>query len=141
MTKAFTAARFVAAFMGLLVCFCCCESGLALDLHAIEHRIVEETNQERVLMGLPPLEIDDSLIKSARGHCYWMSSTENFRHTSQPVGENIALGQETVGEVVRDWMNSPGHRANILNRNYRRIGVAAYARPGGRIYWVQQFLQ
>ena len=79
------------------------------------------------------------MVTSARGHSLWMTSTENFRHTTEPVGENIALGQQSVGEVVRDWMNSPGHRANILNRNYRRMGAAAYARPGGRIYWVQQF--
>src|SRR5882757_8040909 len=109
----------VGVLFGSLPVFGWTERCLALDLRAIEHRIVEETNQERVLMGLHPLEIDDSLVTSARGHCFWMTSTENFRHTTQPVGENIALGQESVGQVVRDWMNSPGHRANILNRNYR----------------------
>jgi uncharacterized protein YkwD len=130
----------VLVFLGVVGVLGWTEKCQALDLHAIEHRIVEETNQERVLMGLHPLKIDDSLVASARVHCYWMTSTETFRHTTQPVGENIALGQESVREVVRDWMNSPGHRANILHQGYRRIGVAAFARPGGRIYWVQQFL-
>ena len=57
------------------------------------------------------------------------------------MAENIAMGQRTSNEVLNSWMNSSGHRANILNRSYRRIGVAAYTTPQGTIYWCQQFLQ
>jgi len=52
---------------------------------------------------------------------------------------DIAMGQRSSGEVVQSWMNSSGHRANILNRGHRRIGVAAYTTSGGTTYWCQQF--
>ncbi|WP_413773861.1 CAP domain-containing protein [Paenibacillus macerans] len=50
-------------------------------------------------------------------------------------GENIAKGQRSAKEAVRDWMNSPGHKANILNPNYKLIGVGYY-----NGYWVQEFI-
>jgi uncharacterized protein YkwD len=56
------------------------------------------------------------------------------------VAENIAMGQPSVRGVINSWMTSPGHRANILNARYRRLGVAAYRTPDGTIYWCQQFL-
>jgi uncharacterized protein YkwD len=49
------------------------------------------------------------------------------------------MGQSSSREVVRDWMNSPGHRANILG-SYRRVGAAAYRSKGGAIYWCLQLL-
>jgi uncharacterized protein YkwD len=69
-----------------------------------------------------------------------MTNRQSLRHTHAAVAENLAMGQRTSREVVRDWMNSPGHRANILNRRHRRIGVAAFITPRGTIYWCQQFL-
>ena len=53
-------------------------------------------------------------------------------------GENIASGQKSASEVVNAWMNSPGHRANILNSNYSRIGSAS-VNIDGTLYWVQLF--
>lgn len=111
-----------------------------LDLISIEENIVFYTNQERERYGLAPLEIDPDLMKTARSHANWMTLTRNFSHSRIGVGENIAMGQPTSEDVVRCWMNSRGHRANILNGGYRRIGVAAYQTEGGRIYWCQQFL-
>ena len=61
-------------------------------------------------------------------------------HGRDAVAENIASGQSTPGEAIRDWMNSAGHRANILNARYTRIGAAAYRGPDGQVYWCQQFL-
>ena len=56
-------------------------------------------------------------------------------------GENLILGNfSSEKEVVQDWMNSPGHRANILNGSYKRTGVAAYRTEDGTIYWCQEFL-
>jgi uncharacterized protein YkwD len=110
-------------------------------LHPIEARIIEKTNSERARYGLPPLAVDPALVRSARKHAAWMTNNRSMTHTSAPVGENIAMGQDSSGEVVRAWMNSSGHRANILNRGYRRIGVAAYTTPEGTIFWCQQFLQ
>lgn len=110
-------------------------------LHPIEARIVERTNGQRVRHGLRPLVVDRVLLRSARRHAAWMTNNRSMVHTSQPVGENIAMGQHSSGEVVNAWMNSSGHRANILNPGYQRIGVAAYTTPEGTIFWCQQFLR
>jgi uncharacterized protein YkwD len=111
------------------------------ELHPIEARVIEKTNSERARHGLAPLVVDPALLRSARKHAAWMTNNRSMTHTSAPVGENIAMGQHSSGEVLNAWMNSSGHRANILNRNYRRIGVAAYTTPQGTIFWCQQFLQ
>ena len=110
-------------------------------LHAIEARVVERTNSQRVLHGLPPLRVDPWLLSSARRHAAWMTNSRSLTHTSQSVGENIAMGQNSSAEVINAWMNSSGHRANILNPGYTRIGVAAFTTPSGTIYWCQQFLR
>jgi uncharacterized protein YkwD len=110
-------------------------------LHPIEARIIEKTNSERARHGLSPLSVDPTLVSSARKHAAWMTNNRSMTHTSAPVGENIAMGQHSSGEVLNAWMNSSGHRANILNPGYRRIGVAAYQTPEGTIFWCQQFLQ
>jgi len=112
-----------------------------LELAQIEQNIVTYTNAERERYGLPPLEIDPDLVCSARTHCAWMTRNRSLRHTRKAVAENIAMGQRSSREAVRDWMSSSGHRANILNRSHRRIGVAAYRTEGGTIYWCQQFLR
>jgi uncharacterized protein YkwD len=111
------------------------------ELHASERLIIQHTNAERKRYGLPPLVVDEHLVKSARTHATWMTTRQTLTHTNQPVAENIAYGQESSAEAVRSWMNSAGHRANILNRGHRRIGVAAFVARNGRIYWCQQFLQ
>ena len=111
------------------------------DLHAIEARIIERTNAQRTRHGLRPLVVDHGLLRSARQHAAWMTNSRSMTHTTRPVGENIAMGQRSSVEVVDTWMNSSGHRANILNAGYTRIGVAAYATPEGTIYWCQQFLR
>lgn len=111
------------------------------DLLTIEENIVEQTNHQRRRFGLSPLHIDRRLMHSARRHTAWMARNRAMQHTGAIVAENIAAGQGSSGEVVQDWMNSPGHRANILNSGYSRIGVAAYRGPDGQIYWCQQFLR
>lgn len=111
----------------------------SVPLYPIEAQILYYTNLQRERHGLPPLKLDERLLKSARAHCQWMCRRNSLQHTTAAVAENIAWGQSSAAEVVRDWMSSPGHRANILNRSHRLIGVAAYALRGGRIYWCQQF--
>jgi uncharacterized protein YkwD len=110
-----------------------------LDLTATERGIVERTNAERVRYGLPPLEVDVELIKSARAHAIWMTTYQTLQHTREPVAENIAMGQRDTQEAVNAWMRSSGHRANILSRAHGRIGVAAYRIGEGTIFWCQQF--
>jgi uncharacterized protein YkwD len=112
-----------------------------VKLRAIEANIVSYTNQERGRYGLPPLQVDKELMQTAREHASWMTRTRNMVHTWRAVAENIAMGQPHSSDVVQAWMNSPGHRANILNPGHRRIGVAAFRTEGGTIFWCQQFQQ
>ena len=113
----------------------------SLDLHQVEQNLVHYTNLQRQRSGLPALKIDQRLLASARQHCSWMARTGSMVHTSAAVAENIAMGQANSFRAVQDWMNSPGHRANILNGSYRRIGAAAYTGKGGAVFWCVQFLQ
>jgi len=105
----------------------------------VELNIVEKTNAQRVERGLKPLRIDLALMKSARRHATWMTNNQSLVHTSAGVGENIAWNQHDSSEAVQDWMNSDGHRANILDPSYTRIGAAAYIARDGSIYWCEQF--
>ena len=109
------------------------------QLLAVEQGIVDGTNAERARFGLAPLAVDVNLMGTARQHGTWMASNQQLVHTNIGVAENIAMGQQNTQEVVRCWMNSSGHRANILNGGHRRIGVAAYRTAAGTIYWCQQF--
>jgi uncharacterized protein YkwD len=112
-----------------------------LQLHAVEMGVIENTNRQRARYGLRPLRVDFGLIHSARRHTQWMTRNRVLQHTSAGVAENIAMGQSSPTEVLNAWMNSDGHRANILNSGYTRIGVAAYHTPQGTIFWCQQFLR
>ena len=129
-----------AALLCTLATFSHAAEKVAFKLITIEQNIIDQTNAERAKHGLPALVMDSSLMRSARAHTTWMTRANTLQHTSAPVAENIAMGQRTTREAIRSWMNSPGHRANILNRSYRRIGVAAYTAPNGTAYWCQQFL-
>jgi uncharacterized protein YkwD len=112
-----------------------------LDLHPVEQAIVDRTNAQRALYGLPALQIAPSLEQTARNHAAWMTNSHNLQHSSIGVAENIAWGQRSAEEAMSSWMSSSGHRANILNQSYRWIGVAAYTATDGSCYWCQQFLQ
>jgi uncharacterized protein YkwD len=108
-------------------------------------------NQERQDRGLPPYGYDTALARAALGHAQDMMEQDYFDHTSLdgrtfgdraddagysgfPSGENIALGQRTPAEVMESWMDSQGHRQNILSSRSSEIGVGVVAR-----YWVQVF--
>ncbi|MBE3570892.1 MAG: hypothetical protein IMW92_12505 [Bacillales bacterium] len=125
------------------------------SLKAYEQQVVDLTNKERAKYGLPPLKIDPTLSKMAREKANDMAVHHYFSHTSPTygspfdmmkqygiqftaAGENIAEGQRTPAEVVNDWMNSEGHRANILNKDYTHIGVG-YVENGN--IWTQEFIQ
>lgn len=121
---------------------------------AYEQKVVELTNQERAKNGLKPLALDTALSKVAREKSRDMQSKGYFSHTSptygspfdmmkkfgityRSAGENIAMGQPTPEAVVKAWMNSEGHRANILNSGYTHIGVGHVASGN---YWTQMFI-
>ena len=104
--------------------------------------------------GLKPLQENWELSRVARYKSQDMADNRYFSHTSPTygspfqmikafglsyrfAGENIAYGQRTPQEVVNAWMNSSGHRANILHASYTQIGVGYVA--NGR-YWTQMFI-
>ncbi len=114
--------------------------------------VVALVNKERAAAGLKPLTVHTNLTKMAKTKAIDMFKHKYFNHNSpnygspfdmmdafnityRYAGENIAMGQRTAKEVVEDWMNSPGHKANILNKHYNLIGVGYY-----NGYWVQEFI-
>ena len=109
------------------------------EFYQIELNIISKTNRERERFGLSKLTIDKNLMMQARRHAKWMAKNRSLRHGRDIVAENIAMGQTSSTEAVQDWMNSPGHRSNILASKHSTIGVAAYKAADGQIYWCQQF--
>ncbi len=107
----------------------------------VEQSIVDRTNAERARFGLAPLAVDRSLEQMARSHAAWMTNSHTMQHSHMAVAENIAWGQRSPAEALSSWMNSSGHRANILNPSYHRMGAAAFTATDGTVYWCQQFLQ
>ena len=121
----------------------------------IEQQVVDLVNKERAANGLNPLSIDWQVARVAEHKSQDMLNKNYFSHTSptygspfdmlksygvtyRSAGENIAKGQRSAEEVVTAWMNSSGHRANILNASYTHIGVG-YVSNGH--YWTQLFIQ
>lgn len=117
-------------------------------------QVVDLVNTERAKEGLAPLTIDPSVEKAATVRANEIQS--KFDHTRpngssfssalkeqgvnySGAGENIAWGQKTPEEVVTAWMNSAGHRANIMNKSYTHIGVGNTQNGSGTQYWVQLF--
>lgn len=124
------------------------------SVSAYEKKVVELTNAERAKQGLAPLTLDTELSKVARIKSQDMKDKNYFDHNSptygspfdmmksfgisyKSAGENIAMGQTTPEQVVQAWMDSPGHRANIMNSSFTHIGVG-YVASGN--YWTQQFI-
>jgi uncharacterized protein YkwD len=66
---------------------------------------------------------------------------KSFGITFSAAGENIASGQRTAAEVMQTWMNSSGHRANILSSTYNQIGVGVARDSSGKLYWTQIFIK
>ncbi len=124
------------------------------SVSAFEQKVVELTNQERAKNGLPALKLDVELSKVAREKSRDMQTKNYFSHTSptygspfdmmksygisyRTAGENIAMGQQSPEEVVQAWMNSQGHRENIMNANFTHIGVGHISTGN---YWTQMFI-
>jgi hypothetical protein len=129
--------RFVVA-IAAAVAACSAVQAEEFSLHRAETNVITRTNAERARYGLAPLRASKRLIQQARRHAQWMANSGNFQHGNDGVAENIAWGQNGSGEAVGDWMNSSGHRANILG-GYTHMGAAWARGSDGRLYWVQQF--
>lgn len=124
-------------------------------LSDFEAQVVQITNAERRRHGLADLQVDAGLSHVAREKSNDMQANNYFSHTSPTYGspfdmmrdfgvsysaaaENIAFGQQSPEQVVEAWMNSEGHRQNILNGNFTHIGVG-YNSNGH--YWTQMFIR
>jgi uncharacterized protein YkwD len=130
------------------------------DAERVRAEMLARVNALRSKAGAPPLNLNQDLQQAAQAHAQDMLARGFFAHKSpsgttvrersrkagyewRAIGENIAEGQTSVEEVVTTWMGSPGHRKNILSRDFRELGiglVAGKTRDGEyRVIWVQNF--
>ena len=127
---------------------------LSSSVLSVERQVITLVNEIRAQNGLSPLSENWQLSRVARYKSQDMADRNYFSHTSptygspfqmmqqfgityRTAGENIANGYSTAQAVVNAWMNSPGHRANILNASYTQIGVG-YVADGH--HWTQMFI-
>jgi len=128
------------------------------DIKAQENEVIRLVNAERAKNGLPALKANWELSRVARyksqdmidknyfaqqsptyGSPFDMMESFGIRFSAE--GENIAKGQRTPAEVMNAWMNSPGHKSNILSRSYTEIGVGLARNKNGVCYWTQMFIK
>ena len=143
--------RFFAVLLALTICQTAwgenrlirteCEGGVCRRVFvgsSFENEVIAKVNAERRSRGLRPLKISEKLMTVARGWSGVQARQRRMYHSNNGFGENVAYGQPTPDAVMRDWMNSPGHRRNILSPSYTEIGVGA-VQNGRSIYWTQSF--
>lgn len=128
------------------------------DVKALEQKVIDLVNQQRANNGLPALKANWEVSRVARYKSQDMIDKKYFAHQSptygspfnmmetfgitfSAAGENIAYGQRTPQDVMNSWMNSPGHRSNILNATYNQIGVGVAKAANGTFYWTQMFIK
>ncbi|QNU67741.1 SafA/ExsA family spore coat assembly protein [Ruminiclostridium herbifermentans] len=126
------------------------------SVKALEAEVIRLVNVERAKKGLQALKADWEISRVARYKSQDMINKKYFSHTSptygspfkmletfgirfSSAGENIAYGQKTPAAVMNSWMNSSGHRANILSPSYTHIGVGLAKTSSGVCYWTQMF--
>lgn len=128
--------------------------GTGTEELSFAEQVVKLVNEERAKAGLSALTLDKdieaaSLIRSKEIEVSFSHTRPDGRKFStvlqdngisfRGAGENIAWGQKSPQDVMNAWMNSDGHRANILNAKYTKIGVGYYQNASGRNYWTQIF--
>lgn len=123
--------------------------------NTVAQELLRLVNAERQRVNAPPLVLNANLAIAAQRHSQDMATHRRMSHTGSDgstmqsrieatqynwstIGENVAMGQPTAAAVITAWMNSPGHRRNILNPAFTELGVG-YAQGGGRPYWTQVF--
>lgn len=128
------------------------------DVKTQENEVVRLVNVERSKRGLQTLKNNWQVSRVARYKSQDMINKNYFSHTSptygspfkmmesfgvkfSAAGENIAMGQRNPTEVMNAWMNSPGHRNNILSPSFTEIGVGLAKDKSGRLYWTQMFIK
>lgn len=120
-----------------------------------EQAVIDATNAERKEKKLAALTMNPLLMEAARAHAKNMAKQDKLAHELDGegvdkrataakykfhrIGENVAWNQKTPKDVLEAWMNSQGHRENILNEKFTEIGVAAVENAKGELYWCQVF--
>lgn len=123
--------------------------------HQFEQQVLDLVNRERARAGLAPLAYDRRLDLASERHNSQQAATRRMAHDGigdgtpgeriraagwgGSWGENVATGQLSPAQVVAEWMASPGHRRNILDPNYKLMGVSYTTAADGRSYWAQSF--
>ena len=127
------------------------------DFSSYQQQVLDLVNAERTKRGISALTLDSNLSSVATKKSQDMVNKNYFDHTSptygspfdmmkqfgisyRTAGENIAKGQKTPQEVVTAWMNSEGHRKNILNPNFTNLGIGIAKDSKGTTYWTQMFI-
>lgn len=127
-------------------------TGVTADMQ----KVLDLVNAERAKVGAKPLAFGTALNNCALFRSKDMATRNYFAHTDpdghdcfywfkqygvsySSAGENIAMGQRTPADVMNSWMNSAGHKANILNTSFGHIGIGIYKNSSGTIYWTQDF--
>lgn len=132
----------------------------------VSRQVLELVNAERARHGCPPLQLNPQLVRAAERQSRQMATEDFFSHNDpdgttpgqrvkatgyvfQMIGENIEAGTDSAEQAVDVWMNSPGHRANILTCAFRETGIAVYDQEDDRplngqpvaykYYWTQVF--
>lgn len=125
---------------------------------AQENEVIRLVNVERAKAGLQALTQNWQLSRVARYKSQDMIDKGYFAHNSptygspfrmmesfgikySAAGENIAMGQQSPAQVMNAWMNSPGHRNNIMSPSFTQIGVGLAKDKNGRMYWTQMFIK
>ena len=121
-----------------------------------EEDLFKAHNDTRALYGARPLAISLELSRAARGHAKWMADHNRMSHTGAngstlgtrlkdagyaygAAGENIAAGYNSVPSVMDGWIDSPGHRANMLKDSFEHVGLAVAVSSSGQKYWCVNF--
>lgn len=134
------------------------DNNIPSDISALENEVIRLVNTEREKAGINALIQNSELMKVARMKSQDFIDKNYFSHTSPTYGtvsnmletfgitftavaENIANGQRNATEVMNSWMNSPGHRDNILSSTYNQIGVGVARDSNGKLFWTQIFIK
>lgn len=131
----------------MMLCISVTGCGVSVfDDHKIDkHYLLLLHNKERAKRGIDQIEENEELNQYAQRHAEWMANHSLLIHSklSLPnfnnVGENIAMGQNSEESVFNDWMDSSGHRKNILGKKYKKAGVGYAKFRDGRPYWCVVF--
>lgn len=118
------------------------------ESYSLAYQVLDAVNAERAAVGLGSLSMDEDLMEAAMQRA--AETVVHFSHTrpdgrtcftvsSKANGENIASGSSTAAGVMDQWMNSEGHRANILDGSWNSVGIGCYRASNGVTYWVQLF--